>query len=267
MKVRQALLFAPAVALLPLAVGAGTASAASGSTSGSSMYSATLAPVALNGQNSAKADVMIMLNGSTATITEHASGLAATFMGGPFPHVQHIHGMGGMGQCPTASADTNHDGLITTTEGGPAYGGIDTTLSTSGDTSPAAATNIKTAPSGASFSYTRTITLSAQTVSDIKAGKGVVVIHGLDPATAPKAATTTMSELVPSLPQAATAPALCGKLVVSQMSSTPKGGVNTGGVPAGSSDAMPLGLAGVAALAAAGGVLALRRRTFSAGRR
>ena len=125
------------------------------------------------------------------------------------------------------------------------YGGIDTTLSTSGDTSPAAATNIKTAPSGASFTYTRTITLDAQTLSDLKAGKGVVVIHGLDPATAPKAATTTQSELVPSLPQAATAPALCGKLVLSQMSSMPQGGVNTGGTPASSPDALPLGLAGV----------------------
>ena len=169
--------------------------------------------------------------------------------------------MGGMGTCPGADADTNHDGIITTTEGGPDYGGIDTTLSTSGDTSPAAATNIKTAPSGASFTYTRTITLSAQTLSDLKAGKGVVVIHGLDPATAPKAATTTQSELVPSLPQAATAPALCGKLVLSQMSSMPQGGVNTGGTPASSPDALPLGLAGFAALAAAGGAFALRRRT------
>ncbi len=140
-------------------------------------------------------------------------------------------------------------------------------MSTSGDTSPAAATNIKTAPSGASFTYTRTVTLSAQTLSDLKAGNGFVVIHGLDPATAPKAATTTMSELVPSLPQAATAPALCGKLVVSQMSSTPQGGVNTGGAPATSTDAVPLGLAGVAAFAAAGAALAVRRRTFSANRR
>ncbi len=260
MKVRHALLLAPTLVALPLLAATTTASAA-GTMAGGTMYSANLTPVPLNNQTSAKADVMIMLNGSQATITEHASGLAATFMNAPFPHVQHIHGQGGMGQCPTAAADTNKDGVITTTEGGPSYGQIDTTLSTSGDTSPAAGTNIKTAPSGASFSYSRTITLDAQTLSDLKAGKAVVVIHGLDPATAPKAATTEKSELVPSLPQAATAPALCGALMVSQMSSMPTGGVNTGGTPANSTDTLPLTIAGLGALAAAGGTLALRRRS------
>ena len=260
MKLRHAVMFAPALAALPL-LAATSASAAAPASTGGTMYSATLTPVPLNGQTSAKADVMIMLNGSQATITEHASGLAATFMGAAFPHVQHIHGKGGMGACPTASADTNKDGVITTTEGEPSYGDIDTTLSTSGDTSPAAGTNVKTAPSGASFSYSRTITLDAQTLSDLTSGKASVVIHGLDPATAPKAATTEKSELVPSLPQAATAPALCGQLVASQMSSMPMGGVNTGGTPAGSTDTLPLALTGLGALMAAGGALALRRRS------
>jgi len=254
MKARLALLLVPA-ATLPLAL-VSSANAASAAT-----YMANLKPVPLNGQASAHADLTLVLTGSTARITEHASGLAPTFMGGAFPHVQHIHGKGGMGMCPPASADANHDGLITTTEGGPHYGGIDTTLSVSGDTSPAAATNVKTAPGGASFTYTRTITLSAQTVSDIKAGKAVIVIHGLNPATAPKAATTEKSELVPSLPQAATAPALCGVLAASQMSSTPSGSVDTGGAPT-SRDAvsLPLALLGGGALAGAAGVTAAARR-------
>lgn len=253
MKVRHALLLAPAVAMLPLAF-PGVASAQTGPTT----YMANLNPVPLNGQVNANADLTLVLNGDVATITEHASGLAATFMNAPFPHVQHIHGNGGAGLCPSASADKNHDGLITTTEGGPSYGGIDTTLSTSGDTSPAAATNIKTAPSGSSFTYRRTITLSAQTLSDLQAGKAMVVIHGLDPATAPKAATTEKSELVPSLPQAATAPALCGKLTA-----MPQGGVDTGSAPANSPTSMPLYVAGGAALLAAGGALALRRRSVA----
>lgn len=250
---RKALLLAPLIALLPI-VAAGTASAADGAT----VYRAHLDPVPLNGQNKATATVTLVLRGNRATITEHASGLAKTFMGQPFPHVQHIHGMGGQGVCPTASADKNGDGLITTTEGGPAYGQIDTTLSTSGDTSPAAGTNIKTAPSGSSFSYHRTITLSAQTLSDLRNGKAHVVIHGLDPATAPKAATTTKSELVPSLPQAATAPALCGKLLVS-----PSGSVDTGGAAGHGPGSLPLGLAGGVLLLGAGGALTLRRRVTS----
>ena len=96
---------------------------------------------------------MISLNGSQATITEHVTGLAATFGGKPYPHVQHIH-IGAKGTCPTTSADTNGDGVISTTEGAPSYGGIGTTLSTSGDTSPAAGTTLTVAPSGASIDYT-----------------------------------------------------------------------------------------------------------------
>ena len=63
--------------------------------------------------------LMISLNGSQATITEHVTGLAATFSGTPYPHVQHIH-IGAKGECPTMAADTNNDGVISTTEGAPA---------------------------------------------------------------------------------------------------------------------------------------------------
>ena len=59
-------------------------------------YQATLAP--LNNSN-ASGTLMITLNGDQATVTEHASGLAATFNNAPYPHVQHIH-INGQGQCP-----------------------------------------------------------------------------------------------------------------------------------------------------------------------
>ena len=202
--------------------------AASAQGSGSTTYTANLAPVPLNGANSATGTLTLVLNGSQATITEQVSGLAATFMGQPYPHVQHIHG-GAQGVCPTASADTNGDKVISTTEGAPAYGPIQTTLSTSGDTSPASGTDIKIAPSGASFNYSRTITLDAATLASLTSGKAVVVVHGLDPATAAPAATSSKSELVPSLPLAATSPALCGTLTASQMSATPSGAPATGG--------------------------------------
>src|SRR5262249_61543774 len=95
-------------------------------------YPATLTP--LNHQ-SGSGMLTLTLNGSTATIDESWSGLASSFKGSPFPHVQHIH-IDGQGVCPTPSADKNGDGVVSTTEGGPAYGAIGTTLSSKVDTSP-----------------------------------------------------------------------------------------------------------------------------------
>ena len=234
----------------------GIAAAADGSS-----YQAQLAQ--LNGSG-ASGTFMLSLNGSTATITEHVDGLAATFGGNPYPHVQHIH-IGAKGQCPDMSADTSGDGVISTTEGAPFYGAIGTTLSTSGDTSPAAGTTLTVAPSGASFDYKRSFDLDSKTLDSIKAGTAVIVVHGLDPAKLPSAAQSVKSDLVPSLPLAATSPALCGTLVASQMSSMPGGAANTGGgSTSGIEDQGVLGLGGVLLAAGLGaGALAMRRRTAS----
>ena len=213
MKVRT-LLGIPLVAVAATGLAMGTLSLASAQQPTPTTYTARLAPVPLNGADGASGSLTLVLNGNQATITEQASGLAATFMNAPFPHVQHIHG-GANGVCPAASADTNGDGVLNTAEGQPSYGGILTTLSVSGDTTPAAGTNIQTAPSGATINYSRSITLDAATIDSLTAGKAVIVVHGLDPATAAPAATSSPSELVPSLPLAATSPALCGTLVAS----------------------------------------------------
>ncbi|MGZ4546804.1 MAG: hypothetical protein ACXVX8_12790 [Blastococcus sp.] len=231
----------------------GIASADTGSS-----YQAQLAPL---NHSTASGTLMLTLNGSQATITEHVDGLAATFGGKPYPHVQHIH-IGAQGNCPTASADKDGDGVVSTTEGAGNYGGIGTTLSTSGDTSPAAGTTLTVAPSGASFDYKRTITLDDKTLAALKGGTGVVVVHGLDPATLSAKAQAAKSDLVPALPLAATSPALCGALSASQMS-MPNGSAATGG---GSTAGLQDGglIAGGAALVAAGAVaggLALRRRS------
>jgi hypothetical protein len=200
------------------AVGAAPASAATQS------YQATLAPL---NHASASGTAMITLNGNQATVTEHVTGLASTFNDAPYPHVQHIH-INGQGACPTMSADTDGDGVVSTTEGQPAYGPIGTTLSTSGPTTPAAATILTVAPSGATIDYSRTFTLDDSTMSAITNGKAVVVVHGLDPATLSTKAQGEKSELVPSLPLAATSPALCGVLTTAQMTAVPSGGVATG---------------------------------------
>jgi hypothetical protein len=100
-------------------------------------------------------------------------------------------------------------------------------------------------------------------MSSLKAGKAVVVVHGLDPATLSKQAQGEKSDLVPSLPLAATSPALCGALTASQMTSMPAGAANTGGgSTAGTEDSTELAFGGIALVAAAGlGVFAYRRRT------
>jgi hypothetical protein len=252
---KSLLLAAPSVALgIAVMAMPGVASAAD-----SSSYQTQLG--ALNGSN-ASGSVMIQLNGDQATVTEKVSGLAGMFNGAPYPHVQHIHG-GAKGQCPTTADDSDKDGVISTTEGAPAYGAILTTLSTSGDTSPAAGTTLEVAPSGDSYTYNRTFTLDAKTVESLKAGTAVVVVHGLDPATLPAAAQSKPSDLVPSLPLAATSPALCGTLTASQMGSMPSGSAATGGgSTAGVEDQGLLAVGGglIAAGAVAGG-LALRRRS------
>lgn len=257
---KKTLVGLPLVALGALGVAAALPGVASADSSGAATYTANLAPVPVNGASGASGTLTLVLNGNQAAVTEHVSGLASTFMNAPFPHVQHIHG-GAQGVCPTASADTNHDGVITTTEGQPSYGAIQTTLSLSGDTTPASGTDVKIAPSGASFDYNRTITLDPTTLQSLQTGKAVIVVHGIDPTTAQSpTAAGQPSELVPSLPQAATAPALCGTLTASQISAVPGGAPATGGgSTSGTQDVVLFALGGFLLLSGTS-VLVLRKR-------
>ncbi|MEO6955988.1 MAG: hypothetical protein ABI137_04525 [Antricoccus sp.] len=242
---------AVAIGAMSLSMG-GVASAATGTS-----YQANLQQINNSG---ASGNLTLQLDGDQATITESVSGLPGTFMGKPYPHVQHIH-IGGKGMCPTPSADVNGDGVISTTEGGPAYGMVGTTLSVSGDTSAKAATDLTIAPSGASYKYSRTITLDAASLASVKAGTAVIVVHGLDPATLSQQAQGEPSDLVPTLPLAATSPALCGALQASQMTTTPNGAADTGGgSTAGIEDRGLLAAGGGLLLAAAGIGFAGRRR-------
>ena len=253
-------LLAPVAALGVLSFAALPAGAAT-----STSYQATLSSVALS-HVTGTGDITIQMDGSTATVTEHVTGLAKTFSGQSYPHVQHIHGPdgkladGGNGQCPSASDDKSGDGVLSTTEGQPAYGPILSTLSTSGDTSPKAATTLTVAPSGDSFTYSRTFTMDSAAISALTSGTAVVVVHGLDPTTLNQQVQGEKSELVPSLPLAATNPALCGVLTASQMSTTPVGSSPTGGgSTSGLQDETLFGLGGALVLAA-GGLFAVRRR-------
>jgi len=242
------LVVAAATPLLALAM-ATPASAAS-----STMYHATLN--AQNHQTGAAGTFTLTLNGNVATIEEHTMGLAAKFGDGAFPHVQHIHG-GAAGTCPTIADDKDGDGVVSTTEGGPSYGAILTTLSVSGGTTPADGVNIKIAPSGAAYDYKRTITLDKATLAALQGGTAVVVVHGDDPSKLSAKAQAAKSEIpgTETLPLAATAPALCGALTA-----MPMGGASTGGGATSGTQHGGVAGAGVLAIVAAGGVLAYRRR-------
>ncbi len=278
----RSLRWAVPVAALGFA-GLGLAMPGAASASASTTYQATLSPVALNTPaGAASGQFTLTLNGDQATVSEQVSGLGTTlptdaktlsalgipaaFAGKPFPHVQHIH-INGQDQCPTASADTNHNGAISIPEGLPAYGPIGTTLSTSGTTAESASDDVTVAPGGGSFTYKRTFTLNQATLTAIQNNKAVIVVHGLNPTNAPKASLTTANSDNVTLPGAskkvalvATAPALCGVLTASQMSATPVGSSPTGGgSTSGLEDGALLGVGGGLILAA-GGVFTMRRR-------
>jgi hypothetical protein len=230
--------------------------AASPAVAATQSYEATLAPL---NHSTAAGTLMLTLNGNRATVMEQASGLPDMFGGMPYPHVQHIH-INGQGVCPTTSADTDGDGVVSTTEGAPAYGPIGTTLSTSGPTTAAAGTVLDIAPSGATIDYSRTITLDSATVSAIQNKTAVIVVHGLDPTTLSTKAQAAKSDIVPSLPLAATSPALCGALTVSQTAAVPSGSAATGGGgTSGVEDGM-LFLVGGSLLAGSAIVFGLKRR-------
>lgn len=262
---------------------------------------AALAQEGFDGEGSGSATITCDGDGDMADVQVDWEGLAAeipdlsgtdyeALSGAPFPHAQHIHA-GGEGRCPSPDEDTDGDGIINTPEGGPAYGGVVTSLTTGeADTGPGATLDIENFPTGSSADYSRTIDLSVEGAADlVRDGNATIVIHGLDPAIMPGDTALADSAISDDLPLAATAPALCGVLndngdgtftaVLSatnpvaqademetdghdQVTETPSDGIAAGGgSTAGTS--LPLGLltliAGMLALAAAGVTVASRR--------
>ncbi len=203
---------------------------------------------------------MVQVTGTTITVTMAATGLLADQ-----PHAAHIHfGASARHECPTLADDTNKDGHLNTTEGGPAYGPVVVSLTKTGDTSAKsvlAVDRFDTA-AGGKISYERgNIEVAPEVAAAISKGQAVVVIHGVDYNKDGKYDGDVKSDLDPSLPTEATDPALCGVLSVA-----PSGGMATGGGgAAGGSNAGMIALGGAALLAAAGtGTLAARRKRAQA---
>ncbi len=121
------------------------------------------------------------------TVDVEATGLSPNL-----PHAMHIHGeLKANNECPSASADINDevtstdpgtpDGLISLGEGGPAYGPVLVSFTTSGDTSANSALDLErfaTSDSSGNLDYERTFEIPKKTAA--KLGKLHIVIHGED---------------------------------------------------------------------------------------
>ena len=181
----------------------------------------------LNGSGASGTATAIVRNQKIQHIEVHAKGLTPNA-----PHAQHIHyGNQALMECPTAEQDTNNDGRLTTVEGVPAYGPVVVSLTTTGDTTPASLLAVDRYPvaAGGVYNYSRDnieftdvagtgyaggVGTAKEIADSIRAGEGVVVIHGIDyngDGIYSLSAEGT-SELNPALPAEATDPAACGVL-------------------------------------------------------
>lgn len=168
---------------------------------------AHLQPVPVNGVDGS-GTAWVSVRGTRIDVGMAASGLVADA-----PHAAHIHfGATAAHECPSAAADIDHNGFLTTSEGAGSYGPVVVSLTKSGDTSPASALAIDrfdTAPGG-DLAYQRGhIKVSQEVAKAITEGLAVIVIHGVDHDGTP-GYSGPPSDLAPGLPTEATDPALCG---------------------------------------------------------
>src|ERR687890_2905862 len=168
-------------------------------------FKAELNPLNRSG---AEGHAMLEKEGNKKVATEiHTKGLAPKL-----PHAQHIHGFKkAVSECPTLAL-SGRDNLITTVEGVPAYGPIQVSLTTTGDTSPKSGLAVDRFPvanANGTVEYERTLMVSANVAKNL--GKKAIVQHGVDLNDNGKYDFQAgKSEFDPSLPQEATIPATCG---------------------------------------------------------
>jgi Protein kinase domain/CHRD domain len=156
----------------------------------------------------------------TGTATIHLSGdvvSAAVNTNGLLngqPHALHIHA-GGLGLCPPASAASLHNGhlSLSTGDGIRWYGPPQVSLTNTGDTSAASRVDLTRYPTSGNISYQRAFPIPSGVADAIRAGNAVIVVHGIDyNHNGIYDNVLDRSDIAPSLPGEATAPALCGTL-------------------------------------------------------
>lgn len=206
-KVSSALLAAAGATTLALSF-TGSVSAHP-STVGANRVTTVLAP--LNGSN-AGGTAWAKLRGNKIDVHMSAQGLVPNM-----PHAAHIHfGATALHECPSAAQDANKDGKLSTVEGVPSYGPVAISLTKTGDTTPAsvlAVDRYDSAANGAIGYHRLAIPASPALVKEIRKGKGVLVVHGVDyNGNGVYDGAAGASELNAALPREATDPALCGVL-------------------------------------------------------
>jgi hypothetical protein len=191
------------------------------------------------------------------------------------PHAQHLHGSTtGMDfHCPDMSADTNHNGYVSTEEGMPVYGDIFISLTTTGDVSPAsglAIDRMPTADTNGNLRYDRTIPAADLPKGTIAHLKDLhIVQHGIDANHNRKYDMAALGEStlaktagISGIPEEATDPALCGMVSGAAAGSVPVGGVATGDGSTRHDPAIWYATGGLALLAALALFVIVRRRDF-----
>jgi hypothetical protein len=178
-------------------------------------YVATLQPLntSITGMQTS-GEARIVVRGDSMTITTNVKGVAPAMM-----HLQHFHGFadGRDAVCPTAAADTNHDGVIDIHETEPVLG-VTMVPFTSDPVSMQIVTNTyPTAGADSAFTYSQTVSVAALDSAFKKAfnnadpdlASRVVVIHGVPASTKLKPSVSSLGDI----PAQVTIPIACGKLV------------------------------------------------------
>jgi hypothetical protein len=224
----------------------------------------------LNHSNATGTATLTAMDNGDLKVSIRSSGLVPNA-----PHAQHLHGstMGMDFHCPDMSADTNHNGYLTTEEGMPVYGDIFISLTTKGDVSPAsglALDRFPVADAKGNLKYDRTIPaadLPAGTIAHLKDLH--IVQHGIDANNNGKydmgklgESTLAKTAGISGVPEEATDPALCGMVSGAAAGSVPVGGVATGDGSTLHDSTVWLAGGGLALLAAIGLFVIVRRRDF-----
>ncbi len=165
-------LLALAVLLLGGAIAAVVVLGSSSSSSGTT-FAGVAGPIPWN-HVTGSGTATVQLQGNVATVSVDTNRLL------PANHLMHIHG--GSGTCPSASVGSVLNGhrFISAKDGDQSYGGVVTSLTETGDTSPVSHLSRLRFPSVGNIRYKRTISVGPGVANLIRQGEAVIVVHGID---------------------------------------------------------------------------------------
>lgn len=203
------------IALALLAAGGLSACASGGwADAGSQTYVARLAPMntAVTGTPTT-GEARFVVDGDRLTIDINVQGAPANIV-----HWQHFHGLTGPGTatCPTAAADTNHDGIVDLIETGPASGTTMVPFTQDPASMDVAHGQYPTAGPDGRYHYHQVVSLKALSAAFAKAFPGqsldldrrVVLIHGVPASTRLPASVQSLGPI----PATTTLPIACGRI-------------------------------------------------------